>query len=136
MTAMLTGRLTEDADPAHSHQLLVPEVRLQRSHVMRGSARIPARAGRAGWLGADALVDRACRRCAAPSPGLPSRRASAAGAFQGACFLQGRADAAGDGRRPGVVVACSNSSWTSAPARGPKRWPGSSRPLSTFWVSP
>ncbi len=76
-----------------------------------------------GW-GADALVGRECLlrvRCAVTGVAvqevqrpMPSRaRASSRGA-----------DVAGDGQRPGGGRGL-NSSWTSAPARGRKRWPGS-----------
>ena len=59
-----------------------------------------------GVRGADALVD---GQCLLPvrggGAGVAVLEQAVAEAFQGACFLQRRAHLAGDGQRPGVVVA-------------------------------
>ena len=58
-----------------------------------------------GGRGADALVDRLCLlqgRGGLARVGL--LEVAVADSFQGACFLGGRADVAGDGQRPGVLV--------------------------------
>jgi len=58
-----------------------------------------------GRRGADALVDRECllqRR--GGLAGVALLEVAVADSFQGACFLGCRADVAGDGQRPGVLV--------------------------------
>jgi len=61
-------------------------------------------APRAG--GSDALVDRECLpQVLHGSAGIAVVEVAVADSFQGARFLWGRVDVAGDGERPGVVVA-------------------------------
>jgi hypothetical protein len=59
-----------------------------------------------GSWGADALVDREClpKVCGA-LPGVAVLQVALAKSFQGACFLWGRADVAGDGQRLSVTLA-------------------------------
>src|SRR5580693_5328396 len=59
-----------------------------------------------GAGGADALVDREClpQRCDGLA-GVAFLQVAVADSRQGACFLWGRADVAGDGQRPAVLVA-------------------------------
>ena len=59
-----------------------------------------------GGGGADALVDRECLpQVRGGLAGVAVLEVAVADSFQGACFLWGRADVAGDGQRPGVLVA-------------------------------
>ncbi len=59
-----------------------------------------------GIGGCDALVDRQCLVQAGETfAGVTVPDLAVADAFQGACFLQGRADLTGDGERLVVVVA-------------------------------
>ena len=54
----------------------------------------------------DALVDRECLpQVGGGFAGVAVLEVAVADSFQGACFLQGCADLAGDGQRLGVVVA-------------------------------
>ena len=54
---------------------------------------------------ADALVDRECLlQVRGGLAGVAVLEVAVADSFQGACFLRGRADVAGDGQRPGVLV--------------------------------
>ena len=58
-----------------------------------------------GGRGADVLVDRECLLQVRGSlAGVAVLQVASAKSFQGACFLWGRADVAGDGQRPGVLV--------------------------------
>src|SRR5260370_5991349 len=59
-----------------------------------------------GAGGADALVDREClpQGCDGLA-GVAFLQVAVADSLQGACFLWGRADVAGDGQRPAVLVA-------------------------------
>jgi hypothetical protein len=59
-----------------------------------------------GGGGADALVDRQClRQVCGGLAGVAVVEVGLAESFQGACFLWGRAEVAGDGQRLGVVLA-------------------------------
>src|SRR5215475_14483128 len=56
--------------------------------------------------GSDALVDRECLlQVGGGLAGIAVVEVAVADAFQGPCFLRGRADVAGDGQRLGVLVA-------------------------------
>jgi hypothetical protein len=69
-----------------------------------------------GGGGADALVDRQClRQVHGGLAGSGVLQVALAESFQGACFLQGRADVAGDGQGLGVMLASLRS------VRGPGR---------------
>src|SRR5262249_41967521 len=58
-----------------------------------------------GGGGADALVDRLCLlQGRGGLAGVALLEVAVADSFQGACFLGRRADVAGDGQRPGVLV--------------------------------
>ncbi len=60
----------------------------------------------AGGGGSDALVDRqGLPQAGGALAGVAVLEVAAADAFQGACFLQGSTEVAGDGQRLGVVVA-------------------------------
>ncbi len=59
-----------------------------------------------GGGGANALVDREClQQVRGGLAGVAVLQVALAESFQGACFLQGRAEVAGDGQRLGVVPA-------------------------------
>ena len=59
-----------------------------------------------GVGGADVLVDGKCLlKAGGGFAGVAVAEVAVADAFQGACFLQGGAEVAGDGQRLGVVVA-------------------------------
>jgi hypothetical protein len=58
-----------------------------------------------GGRGADVLVDGECLLQVRGSlAGVTALQVASAKSFQGACFFRGRADVAGDGQRPGVLV--------------------------------
>jgi hypothetical protein len=59
-----------------------------------------------GGGGADALVDRECLlQVRGGLAGVAVLQVALAESFQGACFLWGRAEVAGDGERLGVMLA-------------------------------
>jgi hypothetical protein len=69
-----------------------------------------------GGGGANALVDRECLpQVPRGLAGVAVAEVAVADSFQGAGFFRGRAEVAGDGQGPGVLVACLGG------GRGPER---------------